>query len=113
MATNHQTESTAMQIGEVAKRSSLTVDAIRFYEKRKLLPKADRSAGKIKIEPCLGDRFDKKALFRGRRIGKTELMPLSRARLACAPRGHTYLYYAAFATGVGTTPNCRSIPKVS
>jgi hypothetical protein len=40
-------------------------------------------------------------------------MPLSRARLACAPRGHTYLYYAAFATGVGTTPNCRSIPKVS
>jgi DNA-binding transcriptional MerR regulator len=26
-----------MQIGEVAKRSSLTVDAIRFYEKRKLL----------------------------------------------------------------------------
>ncbi|HEX4783323.1 MAG TPA: MerR family DNA-binding transcriptional regulator [Candidatus Sulfotelmatobacter sp.] len=42
MATNHQTESTAMQIGEVAKRSSLTVDAIRFYEKRKLLPKAVR-----------------------------------------------------------------------
>ena len=39
MATIHQTER-AMQIGEVAKRSSLTVDAIRFYEKRKLLPKA-------------------------------------------------------------------------
>jgi MerR family regulatory protein len=44
MATNHQIESTAMQIGEVAKRTSLTVDAIRFYEKRKLLPKAVRSA---------------------------------------------------------------------
>ena len=39
MATNHQTETTAMQTGEVAKRSSLTVDAIRFYEKRKFLPK--------------------------------------------------------------------------
>jgi MerR family copper efflux transcriptional regulator len=49
MATNHQTESTAMQIGEVAKRSSLTVDAIRFYEKRKLLPKAVRSAGRFRL----------------------------------------------------------------
>ena len=38
-----------MQIGEVAKRSSLTVDAIRFYEKRKLLPKADRSAGRFRL----------------------------------------------------------------
>jgi hypothetical protein len=28
-----------MQIGEVGKQTSLTVDAIRFYEKRKLLPK--------------------------------------------------------------------------
>jgi DNA-binding transcriptional MerR regulator len=49
MATNHQTESTAMQIGEVAKRSSLTVDTIRFYEKRKLLPTADRSAGRFRL----------------------------------------------------------------
>jgi MerR family copper efflux transcriptional regulator len=49
MATNHQTESTAMQIGEVAKRTSLTVDAIRFYEKRKLLPKAVRSAGRFRL----------------------------------------------------------------
>jgi DNA-binding transcriptional MerR regulator len=49
MATNHQTESTAMQIGEVAKRSSLTVDAIRFYEKRLLLPKAVRSTGRFRL----------------------------------------------------------------
>jgi DNA-binding transcriptional MerR regulator len=49
MATNQQIESTAMQIGEVAKRSSLTVDAIRFYEKRKLLPKAVRSAGRFRL----------------------------------------------------------------
>jgi len=48
MATIHQTER-AMQIGEVAKRSSLTVDAIRFYEKRKLLPKAVRSAGRFRL----------------------------------------------------------------
>jgi len=38
-----------MQIGEVAKRSSLIVDAIRFYEKRKLLPKAVRSAGRFRL----------------------------------------------------------------
>ena len=48
MATNHQAV-TMMQIGEVAKRSSLTVDAIRFYEKRKLLPKAVRSAGRFRL----------------------------------------------------------------
>ena len=49
MATNHHTESTAMQIGEVSKRTSLTVDAIRFYEKRKLLPKAARSSGRFRL----------------------------------------------------------------
>jgi DNA-binding transcriptional MerR regulator len=49
MATNPQTESMAMQIGEVAKRTSLTVDAIRFYEKRKLLPKAVRSTGRFRL----------------------------------------------------------------
>ena len=38
-----------MQIGEVAKRTSLTVDAIRFYEKRRLLPKAVRSAGRSRL----------------------------------------------------------------
>jgi MerR family transcriptional regulator, copper efflux regulator len=49
MATNHQTGSTAMQIGEVAKRTCLTIDALRFYEKRELLPKAVRSAGRFRL----------------------------------------------------------------
>ena len=49
MLTNHQTERTAMQIGEVAKRTFLTVDAIRFYEKRKLLPKVVRSKGRFRL----------------------------------------------------------------
>jgi MerR family transcriptional regulator, copper efflux regulator len=48
MATNHQAL-TMMQIGEVAKHTSLTVDAIRFYEKRKLLPKPLRSAGRFRL----------------------------------------------------------------
>jgi DNA-binding transcriptional MerR regulator len=38
-----------MQIGEVAKRTALSVDAIRFYEKRKLLPKAVRSTGRFRL----------------------------------------------------------------
>jgi len=38
-----------MQIGEIAKRTCLTVDAIRFYEKRRLLPRAVRSAGRFRL----------------------------------------------------------------
>lgn len=41
--------STDVQIGEVAERTALTVDAIRFYERRKLLPKAPRSAGRFRL----------------------------------------------------------------
>ena len=38
-----------MQIGEVAERTALTVDAIRFYERRKLLPKAARTTGRFRL----------------------------------------------------------------
>lgn len=38
-----------MHIGEVAERTSLTVDAIRFYERRKLLPNPGRSAGGFRM----------------------------------------------------------------
>ena len=38
-----------MQIGEAAKRSSLSVDAIRFYERRALLPKAARTIGRFRL----------------------------------------------------------------
>ena len=38
-----------MQIGELAKRTTLTVDTIRFYEKRRLLPKALRSTGGFRL----------------------------------------------------------------
>jgi DNA-binding transcriptional MerR regulator len=38
-----------MQIGELAKRTALTVDAIRFYEKRRLLPKPIRSTGRFRL----------------------------------------------------------------
>ena len=48
MAINHQAV-TMMQIGEIAKRTSLTTDTIRFYEKRKLLPRAVRNAGRFRL----------------------------------------------------------------
>jgi len=38
-----------MQIGELAKRTTLTVDAIRFYEKRKLLPEPARTVGRFRV----------------------------------------------------------------
>jgi DNA-binding transcriptional MerR regulator len=41
--------STAFQIGELAKRSDLSVDAIRFYERRKLLPTPIRTAGRFRL----------------------------------------------------------------
>ena len=38
-----------MQIGEAAKRTSLTVDAIRFYERRALLLKPARTIGRFRL----------------------------------------------------------------
>ena len=37
------------QIGELAKRSDLSVDAIRFYERRKLLPPPIRTSGRFRL----------------------------------------------------------------
>lgn len=42
-------ESYSLQIGDVAQRSGLTVDAIRFYEKQGLLAKPPRSAGGFRL----------------------------------------------------------------
>ena len=39
----------AFQIGELAKRSQLSVDAIRFYERRKLLPVPIRTTGRFRL----------------------------------------------------------------
>jgi len=38
-----------MQIGEAAKQTSLSVDAIRFYERRALLPKLARTTGRFRV----------------------------------------------------------------
>ena len=49
MPTNPHALNRTMQIGAVSKRTALTGDAIRFYERRKLLPKAGRSAGGFRL----------------------------------------------------------------
>ena len=49
MRANLHRETATLQIGEVAKQTALTVDAIRFYEKCKLLPAAGRSAGRFRL----------------------------------------------------------------
>jgi MerR family copper efflux transcriptional regulator len=38
-----------IQIGDLAKRAGVTVDTVRFYERRKLLPSAPRSGGGFRI----------------------------------------------------------------
>ena len=40
-----------LQIGEVAKRSGISVDTIRFYEREGLIPKLDRSPGGYRRYP--------------------------------------------------------------
>lgn len=42
-------QTSGIQIGELAKRTTLTVDAIRFYEKRHLLPKGPRTTGGFRL----------------------------------------------------------------
>lgn len=37
------------QIAEFAKRTTLSIGALRFYERRKLLPPAFRSAGRFRL----------------------------------------------------------------
>jgi DNA-binding transcriptional MerR regulator len=49
MFANEQNNGGKMQIGELAKRAAVTVDAIRFYEKRRLLPKPLRSTGRFRL----------------------------------------------------------------
>ena len=38
-----------IQIGEAARRAALSVDTIRFYERRALLPRAPRTTGKFRL----------------------------------------------------------------
>jgi MerR family mercuric resistance operon transcriptional regulator len=40
---------TVMQIGEAARQAALSVHAIRFYERRSLLPKVTRSVGRFRL----------------------------------------------------------------
>jgi MerR family transcriptional regulator, mercuric resistance operon regulatory protein len=39
----------ALQIGEVARRTALSVDSIRFYERQRLLPAPERSVGRFRL----------------------------------------------------------------
>lgn len=39
----------AIQIGEAAQRAKLSIDTIRFYERKALVPKAPRSGGQFRL----------------------------------------------------------------
>lgn len=40
---------TGLQIGEVAARAGVSVDAVRYYERRRLLPRAARTPGGFRV----------------------------------------------------------------
>ena len=42
-------EKTELQIGELATRTGVSIDALRYYERLKLLPRARRSAGGFRL----------------------------------------------------------------
>jgi DNA-binding transcriptional MerR regulator len=44
-------KSVALRIGEVATRSGVSIDAVRFYERKKLLPPAPRTEGGFRVFP--------------------------------------------------------------
>ena len=49
MATIQNGSRPTFRIGELARRAALSIDAIRFYERRKLLPPASRTAGRFRL----------------------------------------------------------------
>ena len=79
-----------MQIGTVAKKQDLSVDAIRFYERNALLPRAPRTAGGFR-QYAEGDIETLGFLRRAQGLGFTlfevrELLELRRSRVQpCAP----------------------------
>ncbi len=56
-------------IGELAKRAGLSVSAIRFYERRGLLPEAERSGGQRRFSPDTVGRLA--AIAAAKRAGLT------------------------------------------
>jgi DNA-binding transcriptional MerR regulator len=61
-------ESETFRIGEVAARSGVSIDAVRFYERKKLLPLAPRTQGGFRLFPLETIervRFIKQAQFLG------------------------------------------------
>lgn len=58
------------RIGEVAERTGLTVEALRYYERLGLLPRAPRTAGGLR-------RYDRRVVDRVRFIKQAQGMGLS------------------------------------
>ena len=49
MSQGDSLEQTELQIGEVALRTGVSIDALRYYERLKLLPRARRSSGGFRL----------------------------------------------------------------
>src|SRR2546422_6843370 len=47
-----KTATSALRIGELAEKSGVSRDALRFYERRRLLPAPQRTAGGFRVYPA-------------------------------------------------------------
>ena len=67
-------ESGEFQIGELASRAGVSVDAVRYYERVKLLPRASRTSGGFRL-------FDRESVERVRFIKQAQELGLTLAEI--------------------------------
>lgn len=83
-------EDATLSIGEVAGRAGLNVSAVRYYERRGLLPAAERVSGRRRFPPGTVDRLGIVAVAQRAGFSLDEIRTLLEAADAGAP-AHTQL----------------------
>lgn len=79
-------KSAALRIGEVAARSGVSIDAVRFYERKKLLPSAPRTEGGFRLFPLETVervRFIKQAQELGFSLGEVAALLITGGAAEC------------------------------
>jgi MerR family transcriptional regulator, mercuric resistance operon regulatory protein len=76
-----------LRIGDVARGAGVSVDTIRYYEKRKLLPRSPRSEGGFRLFPAVTIarvRFIKQAQDTGFSLDEVKALLTGRGGAACS-----------------------------
>ncbi len=80
-------EEATLSIGEVATRAGVSVSAIRFYERRGLLPEPDRAGGRRRYAPAIIGRLEIVAAGKRAGLSLAEIGALLAADDEGAPAG--------------------------